>query len=96
MYLSLNHIVAMLSHFAHKASDVDNTIGLQLGEAGVDADHGPTATHTCTAVDKYGPHSWRIGGVDSSQEVEERSGEFGGSVVRPLDVVELKDNMSLR
>ena len=96
MYLSLNHIVAMFSHFAHKASDIDDAIGLQLSQAGVDADHGATATYTCTAVDKDGPHSWWIGGVDSSQEVEERSGEFGGPVVRPLGVVELEDNMSLR
>ena len=95
LYLSLDHIVAMLPHSAHKPSDINDAICLQLCQAVVDAYDGAAPTDTCTAVHQNGPRVGRVGGVECPQEVEERGSEFRGSVVGPLGVVELEDHLAL-
>ena len=89
IYLSLDHIVAMLPHSTHETSDIDDAICFQLCQTVVDAYDGAAPSDTCTAVYQNRPRVGRVGGVDRPQEVEEGGSEFGSSVVRPLGVVEL-------
>ena len=89
-HLCLDHVVAVFSHPAHEATDVDDVVGLELVQAVVNGDDGAAASHAGTAVHHDGAGLRGVGGVDGTQEVEQRSCEFGGPVVGPLGVVELK------
>ena len=91
-HLSLDHVVAFVSHLKDKIVGVYHLLLPGSLEFHIDGDEAPSSTDTSAAVNKDQLLiAVGMGVSDPPQEVEQGGGVTGDSEIRPRDEVELPD-----